>query len=83
MGRGLGERGAGRGLSHLQVGILVWIAAVIAMVTKGGLAVTLGASVRTWIATHVPPRYVRYLAVAAIVVLGILSVLEVLGIMTD
>jgi len=61
----------------------VWLGAVMAMVTKGGLAVTLGASIRGWIATHVSPRYVRYIAVAALVVLGILSVLEVLGIMTD
>ena len=47
------------------------------------MSITLGASIRGWIAIHVSPRYVRYLAVAALVVLGILSVLEVLGIMTD
>jgi putative Ca2+/H+ antiporter (TMEM165/GDT1 family) len=70
-------------LTRTQVGLLVWIGAVMAMVTKGGMAITLGASIRAWIATHISPRYVRYLAVAALVVLGILSVLEVLGIMTD
>jgi putative Ca2+/H+ antiporter (TMEM165/GDT1 family) len=70
-------------LTRPQVAVIVWAGAVLAMVTKGGLAVSLGASIRAWIATHVSPRYVRYLAVAALVVLGILSVLEVLGIMTD
>jgi hypothetical protein len=53
------------------------------MVTKGTLAITLGASVRGWIASHVSPRVVRYLAVAAILVLGVLSVLETLGILVD
>jgi putative Ca2+/H+ antiporter (TMEM165/GDT1 family) len=70
-------------LTRMQVAVTVWAGAVLAMVTKGGLAVTLGAGIRQWIATHIQPRYVRYLAVAALVVLGILSVLEVLGIMTD
>ena len=74
---------ATRGLNRTSVALLVWMAAFLAMVTKGGLAVTLGASVRAWIATHVEPRYVRYAAVAALVVLGILSVLEVTGILVD
>jgi putative Ca2+/H+ antiporter (TMEM165/GDT1 family) len=70
-------------LTRMQVMTLVWVGAVLAMVTKGGLAVTLGASIRAWIAAHIQARYVRYIAVAALIVLGILSVLEVLGIMTD
>jgi putative Ca2+/H+ antiporter (TMEM165/GDT1 family) len=74
---------ATRGLNRTSVALLVWVAAFLAMVTKGGLAVTLGAGVRTWIATHVQPRHVRYAAVAALVVLGILSVLEVTGILVD
>ena len=53
------------------------------MVTKGALAVTLGASVRAWIANRVSARHVRYAAVAALVVLGILCVLEVMGIVVD
>ncbi len=67
----------------LQTGLVVWFGAVAAMVTKGGLAVTLGAGVRRWIAERVNPRYVRYLAVAALVILGTLSVLETLGILVD
>ena len=74
---------AARGMSRTQVALLVWVAAVLAMVTKGGLAVTLGASVRRWIADHVEPRYVRYAAVIALIVLGTLSVLEVTGILVD
>jgi putative Ca2+/H+ antiporter (TMEM165/GDT1 family) len=72
-----------RHLSQSTVILLCWTAAVAAMVTKGSLAITLGASVRKWIAAHVSPHKVKQLAVVAIVVLGILSVLEVLGILVD
>jgi putative Ca2+/H+ antiporter (TMEM165/GDT1 family) len=70
-------------MSRPSVVLACWIAAVAAMVTKGGLAITLGAGVREWIAEHVSPKRVRYMAVAALVVLGILSVLEVMGIVVD
>jgi putative Ca2+/H+ antiporter (TMEM165/GDT1 family) len=72
-----------RGLTPRAAALVVWVAAVLAMVVKGGLAVTLGSSIRTWIATHISPRRVRHLAVLALVVLGILSVLEVTGILVD
>jgi putative Ca2+/H+ antiporter (TMEM165/GDT1 family) len=72
-----------RGLTHRTAALIVWIAAVAAMVTKGGLAVTLGSSIRGWIASHVSPRRVRHFAVLALVLLGILSVLEVTGILVD
>jgi len=72
-----------RGMQRGAVALLVWFAAVFAMVTKGGLAVTLGASVRGWIASHVSPRRVRYAAVLALIILGILSVLEVMGVLVD
>lgn len=72
-----------RGLTHGTAALIVWIAAFSAMVTKGGLAVTLGSSIRTWIAAHISPRRVRYIAVATLVLLGILSVLEVMGILVD
>lgn len=72
-----------RGLTHRGAALIVWVAAVLAMVVKGGLAVTLGSGIRAWIATHISPRRVRHLAVLALVVLGILSVLEVTGIMVD
>ena len=74
---------ASKGLTSAQAAVLVWAAAVLAMVTKGGLAVTLGHGIRGWIATRVSARYVRYASVAAIVVLGLLAVLEVIGILED
>lgn len=73
--------GSGRGI--VEMGLIVWLAAVSAMVTKGGLAVTLGAGVRRSIAEHVNPRIVRYVAVAALVVLGVLSVLDTMGVLVD
>lgn len=74
---------AARHMSQSTVIAFCWVAAVAAMVTKGGLAITLGASVRKWIADHVSPRKVKQLAVLAMVILGILSVLEVMGILVD
>jgi len=74
---------AGAGPGIVQMGLIVWLGAVGAMITKGGLAVTLGASVRRSIAERVNPRVVRYVAVAALLVLGTLSVLETLGILVD
>jgi putative Ca2+/H+ antiporter (TMEM165/GDT1 family) len=74
---------ASRHLSPTTVIIICWVASVSAMVTKGGLAITLGASVRQWIADHISPRRVKYLAVLAILILGLLSVLEVTGILVD
>ena len=44
------------------------------------VAVTLGASVRQWIADHIEPRYVRLAGAAALVVLGVLSVFELMQI---
>lgn len=58
--------------------LLVWIGAVAAMATKGALAASIGAGVRQWIATRIPPKVVRYAGVSALLVLGLLSVLETL-----
>lgn len=56
----------------------VWVGAVLAMVTKGALAASVGATVRLWIQDHIPPKVIRYGGVAALVVLGVLSVIETL-----
>jgi len=64
-------------------GLVIWLGAVLAMVTKGILAAFLGAGVRLWIAERVSPRVIRYVAVAALAVLGVLAVLETLGILVD
>jgi putative Ca2+/H+ antiporter (TMEM165/GDT1 family) len=58
--------------------LLVWTGAVAAMATKGALAASLGAGMRQWIATRIPPKVVRYAGVSALLVLGVLSVLETL-----
>ena len=58
--------------------VLVWIGAVAAMATKGALAASIGAGVRQWIATRIPPKVVRYAGVSALLLLGLLSVLETL-----
>lgn len=73
----------GHEMTRLTAAMVVWVGAVLAMVTKGALAVTLGHGIRRWIADKVSPRYVRYAAVAAIIVLGTLATLEVLGIVVD
>jgi putative Ca2+/H+ antiporter (TMEM165/GDT1 family) len=57
---------------------LVWAGAVLAMVTKGALAASVGAGVRQWIIARIPPKAVRYAGVSALLVLGLLSVLETL-----
>ena len=57
---------------------LVWIGAVAAMITKGALAASVGASLRGWIQAHVSPKWVRYCGVSLLLILGFLSVLETL-----
>ena len=69
--------------ARMQTAIVVWLGAVAAMVTKGILAASLGAAVRTWIASRVSARVVRYAGTAALLVLGVLAVLETLGILVD
>jgi putative Ca2+/H+ antiporter (TMEM165/GDT1 family) len=69
--------------NKLATGIVIWLGAVAAMVTKGTLAAFLGAGVRMWIANRVSPKVVRYVGTAALLVLGTLAVLESLGILVD
>jgi putative Ca2+/H+ antiporter (TMEM165/GDT1 family) len=57
---------------------VVWTGAVLAMVTKGALAVSLGAGARGWIREHLSPRIVQYCGVTLLLVLGALSVMETL-----
>jgi Ca2+/H+ antiporter, TMEM165/GDT1 family len=69
--------------ARLATALVVWLGAVLAMVTKGVLAASLGAAIRGWIATRVSPRNVRFAGTAALLVLGVLAVLETLGILVD
>ena len=58
--------------------LIVWIAAVSAMVTKGILAASIGASFRGWIQRTFSPKAIRYAAVGLLLFLGLLSVIETL-----
>jgi Ca2+/H+ antiporter, TMEM165/GDT1 family len=58
--------------------LVVWAGAVAAMVTKGALAASIGASVREWIQRKFEPKMIRYAAVGLLLLLGLLSVIETL-----
>jgi len=58
--------------------LIVWIGAVAAMVTKGALAASIGASIRGWIQRTFAPKTIRYAAVGLLLFLGLLSVWETL-----
>ena len=58
---------------------VVWIGAVLAMVTKGALAASIGAGARKWIEKTFSPKVIRYGGVGLLLVLGVMSVLETLG----
>ena len=58
---------------------VVWMGAVLAMVTKGALAASVGSGVREWIRGNLSPRIIQYGGVALLLVLGALSVMETLG----
>ncbi len=58
---------------------VVWVGAVLAMVTKGALAASIGAGARKWIEKTFSPKVIRYGGVGLLVVLGVMSVLETLG----
>ena len=57
---------------------VVWLGAVMAMVTKGVLAASLGAGLRGWIQRTLSPVVIRNVGVAVLLLLGIFSVLETL-----
>ena len=58
---------------------IVWAGAVLAMVTKGALAASIGAGARHWIEKTFSPKVIRYGGVGLLVLLGVMSVLETLG----
>ena len=58
---------------------VVWLGAVLAMVTKGALAASIGAGARHWIEKTFSPKVIRYGGVGLLVLLGVMSVLETLG----
>jgi Ca2+/H+ antiporter, TMEM165/GDT1 family len=58
---------------------MVWTGAVLAMVTKGALAASIGAGVRKWIEKTFSPKVIRWGGVGLLLLFGLLSVLETLG----
>ncbi|HEX7546211.1 MAG TPA: TMEM165/GDT1 family protein [Gemmatimonadaceae bacterium] len=58
--------------------LIVWFGAVLAMVTKGALAASIGAGARKWIERTFSPKVIRYGGVGLLLLLGVLSVLETL-----
>jgi Ca2+/H+ antiporter, TMEM165/GDT1 family len=60
--------------------LIVWLGAVLAMVTKGALAASIGAGARRWIEKTFSPKVIRYGGVGLLALLGVLSVLETLGV---
>jgi putative Ca2+/H+ antiporter (TMEM165/GDT1 family) len=59
---------------------IVWLGAVLAMVTKGALAASIGAGARKWIEKTFSPKVIRYGGVGLLLLLGVMSVLETLGV---
>jgi Ca2+/H+ antiporter, TMEM165/GDT1 family len=60
--------------------LIVWFGAVLAMVTKGALAASIGAGARKWIEKTFSPKVIRWGGVGLLALLGVLSVLETLGV---
>src|SRR3989440_1364611 len=62
-----------------HVGLVVWLGAVAAMITKGSMAAFLGAGIRRWIHDCVSPKVVRYVGGGLVLLLGVLSVWEIMS----
>ena len=58
---------------------IVWSGAVLAMVTKGALAASIGTGARKWIEKTFSPKVIRWGGVGLLLLFGVLSVLETLG----
>lgn len=59
--------------ARYRLPLVVWAGAVLAMMTKGILAITLGANLRIWIPRHV----LRYATFALCLAMGILAVFRI------
>ena len=57
---------------------VVWIGAVLAMVSKGSIAASVGAGAQAWICEYLPPRMIKRCGAIWLLVLGALSVMETL-----
>jgi putative Ca2+/H+ antiporter (TMEM165/GDT1 family) len=64
---------------QLRAPMIVWAAAATAMITKGALAATLGATIRPWVVRLASRRAVRMGGLALVIAMGVLSVVETLN----
>ncbi len=74
----VGQVTAGAMAARYPAPFAVWLGAVAAMVTKGILVASIGATVRKWIQDRLPPKVVRMGGVDALLLLGLLAVVETL-----
>ena len=59
--------------------LVVWLAAVSAMITKGLIAASVGAGLRKWIRNKIQPKHLRYASVIALAILGAAAIAEDMG----
>ena len=59
--------------------VVVWLAAVSAMITKGLIAASIGAGIRQWVRNKIQPKHLRYVSVIALAILGAAAVAEDMG----
>jgi Ca2+/H+ antiporter, TMEM165/GDT1 family len=74
----LGQLTAAAMTARFGAPLVVWAAAVLAMMTKATLALTVGARVQRWTRTVLSEAAMRYVSVALLLTIGTLSMLETL-----
>jgi putative Ca2+/H+ antiporter (TMEM165/GDT1 family) len=75
----LGQITAAAMAARFNAPFIVWIGAVLAMMTKGVLAITVGGRLQRWTHGRMSDATIRYASVALLLTLGTLSILETLG----
>ena len=65
--------------AQMDAPVVVWFAAVAAMMTKAGVAATIGVEIRAWLARSASHRVLVYGGVMLMLVVGIVSAVETLN----
>jgi Ca2+/H+ antiporter, TMEM165/GDT1 family len=74
----LGQLTAAAMTARFGMPLVVWAGAVLAMMTKAALALTVGAGVQRWTRRVLPEAALRYVSVGLLLTIGTLSMLETL-----
>jgi Ca2+/H+ antiporter, TMEM165/GDT1 family len=74
----LGQLTAAALAAQFRAPMIVWVAAVAAMMTKALVVATIGSELRGWLRRHLPEPVARYGSLTVLVVLGVFSVMEAL-----